>query len=216
MSHLPQANTEYETRQAGGGSCCSLSRFATPLMVLLTVLSLSTTAFFVGRQTKIAAAEKADPLQKFDWESTGLPLDATASVIGEKYSMATGFVSEDVEGLFVLDHNSGLLQCNVIYPRMARAGIMGQFSINVADALGTGGKGGEYMMLTGVVQFPRASNNPMAGTVVYVMDTASGNYAGFGIPFNRAVMNANKPQQQPMFVVLNGSANPIVDRDNLR
>ena len=183
-----------------------------PAMVLLTAASLATVAYFVGRQSQAAQAPP-----QFDWEAAGLPLNATASVVSEKYSMSTGFVSEDVEGLFVLDHNSGLLQCNVLYPRNPRAGIMGQFSINVADALGTGAKGGQYMMLTGVVEFPRASNNPVAGTVVYVMDTASGNYAGFGVPFNRVMMNANKPQlRQPLFLVVSGSANPIVDRDNLR
>lgn len=197
--------------------CCSIARLAMPLMVMVTVGSLATAAYMLGRQYKAAEIASADPAVEFDWEAAGLPINATASVISEKYSMATGFVSEDVEGLFVLDHNSGLLQCNVIYPRLPRNGFMGQFSINVAEALGTGARGGQYMMVTGVVEFPRASNNPVAGTVIYVMDTVSGNYAGFGVPFNRAVMNSNKPQQNmPMFLLVSGSANPIVDRDNLR
>jgi hypothetical protein len=142
----------------------------------------------------------------------GLPIaDATAAVHSEKFSMATGTVSEDADGLFLLDHNSGLLQCQVMYPRTAVIGA--RFQTNVAEALGTGGKGGNYLMLTGRVNFPRASNRPAAQTVVYVMDTATGNFACFGIPFNSMIVNSNQPQQGVLVLLANGSANPLVDRD---
>jgi hypothetical protein len=142
----------------------------------------------------------------------GLPIaDANAAVASEKFSMATGSVSEDSDGLFLLDHNSGLLQCQVMYPRTAVIGA--RFQANVAEALGTGGKGGSYLMLTGRVNFPRASNRPAAQTVVYVMDTATGNFACFGIPFNSMVVNSNQPQQGVLVLLANGSANPLIDRD---
>ncbi|MCP4889613.1 MAG: hypothetical protein GY904_23770 [Planctomycetaceae bacterium] len=149
-------------------------------------------------------------------ELSELPLlNAAAAVSGEKYSIATGIVSEEAEGFFVLDHNSGLLQCNVIYPRTGGK-FMARFSTNVNEAVGTGAKGGKYMMLTGRAQFPRASNNRAAATVVYVMDTASGNYAAFGIPYDRVAANANRPQQGAMRLLTTGTANPVIDRDNLR
>ena len=54
--------------------------------------------------------------------------------------MATGEVSDDAEGLFVLDHNSGLLQCSVVYPRSGQ--FMARFQVNVAEALGSRGQKG--------------------------------------------------------------------------
>ena len=44
------------------------------------------------------------------WNQTSslpvLSIDATATATGEDFSMATGQVSQDAEGIFVLDHNS--------------------------------------------------------------------------------------------------------------
>ena len=88
--------------------------------------------------------------------------------------------------------------------------------MNVAEALGTGAKGGQYLMLTGRVQFPRASNRPAASTVVYVMDSATGNYACYGIPFDHTAVARNQPQQGLMVLIATGSANPVIDRDDLR
>lgn len=144
-----------------------------------------------------------------------LPLiNATGAVTSEKFSMATGNVSDEAEGLFVLDHNSGLLQCTVIYPRSGQ--FMARFSINVAETLGTGAKGGKYLMVTGRTNFPRASNRPAAATVVYVMDSTTGNYACYGIPFDHTAVPRNQPQQGLLVLIGAGSANPLVDRDDLR
>lgn len=89
------------------------------------------------------------------WNQTSslpvLSIDATATATGEDFSMATGQVSQDAEGIFVLDHNSGLLQCNVLYPRTGQFGAA--FVANVKDALGVGGKNSKYLMVTGAAQF---------------------------------------------------------------
>ncbi len=45
-----------------------------------------------------------------------------SAVVSEKFSIATGPVADDSEGFFMLDHNSGLLQCQVIYPRLGQVG----------------------------------------------------------------------------------------------
>ncbi|MGI9470736.1 MAG: hypothetical protein ACR2NZ_04320 [Rubripirellula sp.] len=202
MSH-PTDNQGLPTL-ASDGRCCRWQSMVTPLLALITVVSIGTAAYFAGRDSRPTAALH-----------NNLPLlDASAAISGEKYSIATGNVSEDADGLFVLDHNSGLLQCSVIYPRMGQ--FMARFSVNVNEAVGTGAKGGSYMMLTGRAQFPRASNRPAASTVVYVMDTASGNYACYGIPFDRVAMNANRQQQGLLVLIATGTANPVIDRDDLR
>ena len=185
--------------------CCELQRVGIAFLAVVTLISVGIASYFAGRNQS--------PLNQ---ELSELPLlNAAAAVSGEKYSIATGIVSEEADGFFVLDHNSGLLQCNVIYPRTGGK-FMARFSTNVNEAVGTGAKGGKYMMLTGRAQFPRASNNPAAATVVYVMDTATGNYACFGIPYDRVTANANRPQQGVMRLLTTGTANPVIDRDNLR
>lgn len=169
-------------------------------------------AFLAGENRSLKSA-----LEKFENSSSfsHLPLvDASAAVSSDKFSLATGLVSDDADGLFLLDHNSGLLQCQVIYPRTGQ--IMGLFTVNVADSIGTGGKGGDYLMLTGRADFPTSNNNPASPTVVYVMDTATGNYSAYGVPFNKSFVNSNRPQKGGLALVVTGSANPLIDRDRLR
>jgi len=137
-------------------------------------------------------------------------IDASAAVTSEKYSVATGFVGE-AEGFFVLDHNSGLLQCSVMYPRLQKFNAL--FSVNVNDALGSGSKGGAFLMLTGQADFQNSSTRPIASTLVYVLNTATGNYAAYAIPFDRTALNAGRPQQAPMVLMGTGQANPLIDRN---
>lgn len=223
MSHLHENNTlptveaespsasrslpEFDSGASGQRcpACCgTLRKLVTPVLVVVTVMSICAAAYFAGRSSTLQGGQKFQvPL-----------IEAASAVTSDKYSIATGAVSEDADGLFVLDHNSGLLQCSVIYPRMAK--FMATFQINVAEAVGSGAKGGNYMMLTGRASFPRASNRPAASTVVYVMDTTTGNYACYGIPFDNVAKNANRPQQGLLVLISTGSANPVIDRDNLR
>lgn len=188
-------------------------RRSVPILTAVTLASIFAAAYFAGqthalRQSSQETANDANPL------GLQLPtLDATAAVSSEKFSMATGFISDRAEGLFVLDHNSGLLQCSVMYPRLGK--FLGLFVVNVHDALGTG-KGAEYMLTTGLVDMPQSNSNPLASSVVYVLNTTTGTYACYYIPFNRTLMNSNKPQQGSMVLLATGSADPVVDRDALR
>jgi len=182
--------------------CLSLTAVA----CFTAAIAIAMAGYFAGVASRRGAGSVAG-----GWQ---MPIvDATSALTSEKFSMATGEVSDDVDGLFVLDHNSGLLQCSIVYPRVGQ--FMGQFVINVADAIG-GGKGGQYLMITGSVDFPRSSNRPAASTVVYVLDTSTGNYACFGVPFDRTAMNANRPQNGTLVLITTGTASPIIDRDRLR
>ena len=206
MTERPQNDLRIvNDRDRRASVCCpGMMKFAFSAMAILTVVSITAAAYFAG----LSQSESPNNF-------ANLPiLEANSAVTSESFSMASGAVSEDADGLFVLDHNSGLLQCNVIYPRVGR--FMAQFTINVADAIGASGKGGKYMMLTGRADFPRASNRPAAQTVVYVIDTATGNYACYGVPFDRVALNSNRPQQGALVWIASGTANPVIDRDNLR
>lgn len=196
-------------------SCCDWSvlrgRLSWVLWLGVTVPSVAAALFFAGMSWNSTSLPPQNDLAR--WEN--LPIaDAVGAVRDDDYSIATGLIADLTEGLFVLDHNSGLLQCSIMYPRISR--FMAQFTVNVADALGGAVKGGKYLMVTGTADFPRSNQMPAASSVVYVMDTATGNFACYGIPFNRAEMNANRVQQGPLVLIATGSANPVIDRDDLR
>lgn len=203
--------------EPGGVRCCGFPAFLSPrhltigFCVVVTASAIGAAAYFAGVASEARQQSRAEA--QLDWSD--LPIaNATAAVSSEKFSMATGPMSEGTEALFVLDHNSGLLQCSVIYPRLGR--FMATFTANVADALGSGAKGGQYIMTTGTADFPRSSNRPVGFSVIYVLDTATGNYACYGVPFDRVAMNANRPQQGLMVMISQGSANPVINRDELR
>jgi hypothetical protein len=183
--------------------CCGGSRWIVGSLLLMAAAGALAAAFFLGRSSAIPP-EANHP---FNFP----PIDATAAVSSENFSIATGQVSGEAEGLFVLDHNSGLLQCAVIYPRVGQ--FAANFTANVSDALATRGKGGKYLMVTGLADFRQASNNPIGHSVIYVLDSSTGNYACYAIPFNRVMMNANQPQAGPLRLIAVGSASPIIDRD---
>lgn len=141
-------------------------------------------------------------------------IDASGSAVGEDFSLATGLVSPEAEGIFVLDNASGLLQCNVLYPRAGAFGAA--FQCNVKEALGPGGKNSKYLMVTGTAEFPGASNRPAANCVVYVLDQSTGAYACYGIPFAKAMVNNGTPQMGVMVPLAVGQARQALDREALR
>ena len=192
------------------GACCStggcrLHRAVWALTVTIGLLGSLGLGYLAWQANRDSTAS--------DWQFPAT-VDATSAVSSEKYSMATGLVGDEAEGLFVLDHNSGLLQCTVMYPRMGQ--FMGLFTVNVGEALGTAGKGGSFIMVTGNADFPRASNRPVATTLVYVLNTATGNFIAYAIPFDRTLVNSGRPQQGTLIPMGTGQANPVVDRDALR
>ena len=175
-------------------------------MALVTAGSVAVATFFAGQASQT-------PERTYGFEDLGLK-NVTAAVSSEKFSIATGPVDIGTEGLFVLDHNSGLLQCSVIYPRLRQFGAI--YQVNVAQALGVEAGAGGYIICTGTVDFQRSNQAPIGLSVIYVLDTTTGNYGCFGMPFDRVAMNANRPQQGALILMAQGTANPIIDRDALR
>ena len=217
LATVDPANVGTFARQDGiETGCCGWTSFAgrvaaaaVALGCVVIGMGIAMAAFAMGRSSVVS-----NPVSTVELPAEFSMVDAAAAVSSEKFSLATGPVSDDGEGLFMLDHNTGVLQCQVIYPRIGRVGA--SFQTNVAEALGTGGKGGSYLMLTGRVNFPRSSNSPAASVAVYVMDTATGNFVCYGVPFNTSMVNAGRPQGGAMVLITSGSANTLIDRDQLR
>ena len=165
-------------------SCCVHAR--TVGLLALAAVGAVAVGMAAGRWSAAGAGAVADaPLPV-------LSIDATGSATGDEFSMATGPVSDEAEGVFVLDHATGLLQCNVLYPRTGQFGAT--FQANVKETLPAGGKNSKYLMVTGGAQFASGSNRAAANCVVYVLDQTSGAYACSGIPFNTSMVNSRAPQ----------------------
>jgi hypothetical protein len=120
-------------------------------------------------------------------------LHATATHGSTNVAVATGQVSEDAEGIFILDYLTGNLQCWVFYPRLQRFG--GKFETNITAQL-PGTKNAEYLLVTGNSAVVQATGNARpAGCLVYVVDTKSGLFAAYSLPWNRQAEMAGEPQK---------------------
>jgi len=135
-------------------------------------------------------------------------LHASATHGGDTMAIATGPISEGMEGLFILDFLTGQLQCQVLNPRTGAVGAM--FGRNVVADLGAEGKQPKYLMVTGQALFRNMSGNMrLADSVVYIMDANSGRFAAYSIPWNRAAASYNMAQASPMILLGAGDARQI-------
>lgn len=142
-------------------------------------------------------------LGKFQAKPEILPIQAATAASGDSMAMATGPVSEDAEGVFFLDYNTGDLNCMVYYPRMG--GFGAHFYANVLPALGGGGKNAKYLMVTGSANVTAASANTRpGGCLVYITDVTNGSYAAYAVPWNRSQESAGRAQQGQLLLVSNG------------
>ncbi len=119
-------------------------------------------------------------------------LHATATHGGTNVAVATGQVGEESEGIFILDYVTGNLQCWVYYPRLQAFGA--KFSTSINQQLPQT-KNAEYLLVTGVSFAQQATSNARpAGCICYVVDTKSGMFAGYSLPWNRSAELSGQTQ----------------------
>lgn len=162
--------------------------------------SFSVTSLLVfGLVTFLASLSGFLIAQKFDSGVAEIPpivLNADSAARGKQISLATGVIDDEVEGLFVLDHLSGNLQCWVMNRRSGDIGAV--FTGSASAELG-GQKGGaaDYVMTTGRIEFVKGSGQAKpAGCICYVADGNSGKVVGFGFRYN-AQLAAKGERQRP-------------------
>ena len=144
------------------------------------------------------------PVEKGVLVNAGVPvkrdlpinLMADTAASGEQLSFATGLIDTNLEGLFVLDHLTGTLQCWVVNPR--GGGVAGIYTTNVGAALATEKEGkADYVLATGAMDFSgmqSIGNLRPASCVVYVGEGNSGKVVGYSLFFNRTAMLAGRAQ----------------------
>lgn len=151
-----------------------------------------TVGFFLGQSN---VADKA-------WQLP-IPIDASSSDSSDSMAIATGPISDDAEGIFFLDFNTGDLQCMVYYPRVGRFGA--HYYTNVRAQLGSGGKNSKYLMVAGAIANRATAGGARPGSsLVYVTDVTSGMFAAYAIPWDRNAESTGRAQAGPLVFVQGG------------
>lgn len=137
------------------------------------------------------------PLQK---------LQAVATHGGESFAMATGPISDGMEGVFFLDFLTGDLQGYV----MSSRGVMGgAFAHNIVQDLGVEkGKKPQFLLATGTASF--RGNTQMAGCIVYVCDANTGRFVAYGLPWSRQAEAVAAAQRNRMVLLGAGKVREAV------
>ena len=115
-----------------------------------------------------------------------LKLQADTAARGKSISLATGRIDDSVEGIYILDHLTGNLQCWVLSPNTGK--FAGIYTANVNVGLETDRAGEkDYVMSTGQFNFTGGSVGQKipARSVVYVAEGNSGNVAAFGLQYDK-------------------------------
>lgn len=146
----------------------------------------------VGMLIGSLAAVRSQP--STTWPMSETLLHATASHSAETLAMATGWIEQDMEGVFMLDYLTGELQCWVLSSRTAQ--FVAVFKHNVIADLGVQqGKKPAYVMVTGQAQFLRGAGEVApANCVLYVADGNTGNFVAYTVLLNRTLYRGNAPQ----------------------
>jgi hypothetical protein len=138
-----------------------------------------------------------------------IPLHASASHGESSITLATGQIDGEVEGLYILDHVTGDLQCWVVNtrPRGPTPGLSGTFTTNVIKDLDVAlEKTPKFVMVTGNYQYGSGGGGGgrPASSIVYVADVNTGNVAGYSITWNSTLVTRGTLQTGKLNLVLVG------------
>lgn len=145
------------------------------------------------------------------------PLDvhAMASASHDNFVIATGFVEQDVEGLFFLDFLTGDLKGAVMHSR--RPGFAASYQYNIAKDFNVGAvKEPKYLMVTGMArdqQINAGGGVRLALSVLYVVEATTGQVVVYGLPWNPSLQSAGKPQTGTFIPLARGSLRSEFVRD---
>jgi expansin (peptidoglycan-binding protein) len=160
--------------------------------------------FYLGQSSNANVLKQSDLQSQYDELQKTLPLRLAADSAsgGKTISMATGSITDEVDGLFILDHLTGGLQCWLLNPRTGNVG--GIYVADVNAALGLDKGQPDFVMTTGAF-FIRANGNlRAANTVCYVGDGKSGKVAGFSLAYDKAGIQQGTVQQGELNMVCAG------------
>jgi len=140
-------------------------------------------------------------------QSVSLPpleLHAATAARNDDLSMATGSITNEVEGLWLLDHETGKLQCWVLSPKSGD--VAGIYITNVGNDLDSSKGEPQLVLTTGNFFFTggKTGNQRPANSVCYVANTTSGVVAGYSLRINEAAINRGVTQTGEITKVCTG------------
>lgn len=151
---------------------------------LVTIGLVAGVGAFAGTQLANGQDENLSPIE----------LHAATASHNDSVSMATGLITREVEGLWVLDHESGQLQCWVLSPRSGA--FAGSYTTNVANDLDFSKGKPEFLMTTGNFLYTggKIANQSPARSVCYIANTTSGVVAGYSLGINEQMISRGQAQ----------------------
>ena len=190
-----------------------------PYLMLLSGLTMGLLVG-VGMLIGVLAAGRGDDSARLRETRSGfqLPetlLNATATQSTDTFAVATGPVSDDMEGLFTLDYLSGDLRCFLLNSKVIGAW-GGLYEYNVINDLGLQpGKTPKFLMVTGMGNFSgrtgatSAIAKNLGGSLVYIVDANTGNFAVYGVPIDRNMANRGLAQSGNLVRLALGKAKGV-------
>ncbi len=110
---------------------------------------------------------------------------AATAAADDSFAACTAAMSDGVEGLFLLDFETGDLTGGVL--NRGTATFATTYRSNVLEDLGFKPgkvKGPRFLLTSGLADFGGTAGNTMAGSVLYVTDALTGVTVAYGIPWN--------------------------------
>jgi len=110
---------------------------------------------------------------------------ATTALSQESFAVCTAPIDGSMEGVFILDFETGDLTGGVLNQNTSKFGV--SYRTNVLKDLGFKAgkvKNPKFLLVPGVASFAGAAASRMAQSVLYVTDAATGVTVAYGIPWN--------------------------------
>lgn len=134
---------------------------------------------------------------------------ASATDAGEDITMATGAVSDDIEGVFFLDSITGRLVCSVFNPAASAFNSIYQRNV-AADMQLEAMQKPKYLLVTGQLNAPRRSSQAVGNCVVYVLETTTSKFAAYAVPWRTDLFASGRPQVGSLLLLHVGLARETV------
>lgn len=174
------------------------------VVTILGVIAATSTGFYLGQSSSAISQQRAQVSEEFRSIQQQIPLrlQADSASGGKTISMATGPITNEVEGLFILDHLTGVLQCWLLNPRTGAVG--GIYAADVNTVLGLDKGDPDFVMTTGKFYIKSQGNLKMADSIVYVGEGSTGKVAGFSLAYDKGGIQRGIVQKGELTVVCAG------------
>lgn len=159
--------------------------------------------FYLGQSTQPADSQNAALQAQFDEMQKNLPLRLAADSAsgGKTISVATGSITSEVDGVFILDHLTGGLQCWILNES---GGVGGIYVADVGVAMGLDKGDPDFVMVTGDYFIRSTGNQKVANSICYVGEGKSGKVAGFGLTYSKIGSQRGAVQKGELTMVCSG------------